>query len=56
VFEDVYNVVVYALEESLTAELRDQVIALWHDLVEPFFGRGQRQYMPLHTKAELQVS
>ena len=55
VFEDVYNVVIYALEEHLAAEVRDQVVALWHQLVEPYFGRDQRQYLPLHTKAELQV-
>lgn len=30
------------------------MLAFWHSFVEPFFGRGQRQYTPLHTKMEMQ--
>jgi hypothetical protein len=30
------------------------VLALWHSFVEPFFGRGERDYVPLHTKTEMQ--
>lgn len=30
------------------------MLSFWHAFVEPFFGRGQRQYNPLHTKMEMQ--
>lgn len=30
------------------------MLAFWHAFVEPFFGRGQRQYSPLHTKTQMQ--
>jgi hypothetical protein len=30
------------------------VLTLWHSFVEPFFGRGERSYVPLHTKTEMQ--
>lgn len=35
-------------------EARASVLSFWHAFVEPFFGRGQRQYNPLHTKMEMQ--
>lgn len=38
----------------LAGEARSSVLAFWHSFVEPFFGRGQRQYTPLHTKMEMQ--
>jgi hypothetical protein len=49
-----YQAVVYGIEEQLTGDVRDAVIAFWHTTVEPFFGRQQRQYQQLHTKKELQ--
>jgi hypothetical protein len=54
VFEDVYQAVVYGIEEQLTGEVRSSVLAFWHSFVEPFFGRGERAYVQLHTKTELQ--
>jgi hypothetical protein len=49
-----YQAVVYGIEEQLTGDVRDAVIAFWHTTVEPFFGRQQQQYQQLHTKTELQ--
>jgi hypothetical protein len=49
-----YQAVVYGIEEQLTGDVRDTVIAFWHTTVEPFFGRPQRPYQQLHTKTELQ--
>jgi hypothetical protein len=49
-----YQAVVYGIEEQLTGDVRDAVIAFWHTTVEPFFGRPQRPYQQLHTKTELQ--
>jgi len=37
-----------------SGEARSTVLAFWHAFVEPFFGRGQRQYSPLHTKTQMQ--
>lgn len=54
VFEDLYQAVVYGIEEQLTGDVREAVLTFWHSMVEPFFGRGQRQYHQLHTKTELQ--
>eukprot|EP00882_Tetradesmus_deserticola_P011207 GHRQ01011856.1.p1 GENE.GHRQ01011856.1~~GHRQ01011856.1.p1 ORF type:complete len:534 (+),score=277.95 GHRQ01011856.1:129-1730(+) len=54
VFDDMYQAVVYGMEEQLTGDVRDAVIAFWHSTVEPFFGRHQRTYTQLHTKTELQ--
>lgn len=39
---------------SCAGEARSSVLSFWHSFVEPFFGRGQRQYVPLHTKTEMQ--
>lgn len=39
---------------SCAGEARSSVLSFWHSFVEPFFGRGQRQYSPLHTKTEMQ--
>lgn len=52
-FDDVYQVIIYAVEESMSAEMRDAVLRFWHYLVEPFFGRGRREYVPLHVKQEM---
>lgn len=49
-----YQAVVYGIEEQLTGDVREAVVAFWHSTVEPFFGRGQRTYQQLHTKTELQ--
>lgn len=54
VFDDMYQAVVYGIEEQLTGDVRDAVIRFWHTTVEPFFGRQQRPYTQLHTKTELQ--
>eukprot|EP00878_Enallax_costatus_P007439 GHUV01007791.1.p1 GENE.GHUV01007791.1~~GHUV01007791.1.p1 ORF type:complete len:1062 (+),score=409.26 GHUV01007791.1:105-3290(+) len=54
VFDDLYQAVVYGIEEQLTGDVREAVLTFWHTMVEPFFGRGQRQYQQLHTKIELQ--
>lgn len=54
VFEDVYQAVVYGIEEQLAGDVREAVLNFWHTTVEPFFGRGQKQYQPLHTKTEMQ--
>eukprot|EP00879_Flechtneria_rotunda_P010154 GHRR01010615.1.p1 GENE.GHRR01010615.1~~GHRR01010615.1.p1 ORF type:complete len:776 (+),score=281.26 GHRR01010615.1:210-2537(+) len=54
VFGDVYQAVVYGIEEQLTGDARESVLAFWHTAVEPFFGRGVRQYQQLHSKTELQ--
>lgn len=35
-------------------DARSSVLSFWHKFVEPFFGRGQRAYTPLHTKTEMQ--
>lgn len=48
-FDDVYQVVVYALEEMLPSETRGSIIKLWHDIVEPFFGRDGKAYVRLHA-------
>lgn len=37
-----------------TGEARAAVLSFWHSFVEPFFGRGQRQYSPLHTQTQMQ--
>lgn len=39
---------------ACVGEARSSVLAFWHKFVEPYFGRGQRQYAPLHTKMEMQ--
>lgn len=54
VLEDLYQAVVYGIEEQLSGDVRESVLAFWHDSVEPFFGRGRRTYTPLHTQTELQ--
>ena len=30
------------------------MLSFWHSFVEPYFGRGQRQYTPLHTQKQMQ--
>ena len=52
VFDDVYQVAIYAVEEMLGADSRDAVVRFWHTVAEPLFGRrADAPYVPLHQAA-----
>ncbi|KAI8469341.1 MAG: hypothetical protein J3K34DRAFT_522233 [Monoraphidium minutum] len=55
VFDDVYHVVAYAVEDMLSGESREAVLRFWTRCVEPLFGLPERTYSQLHTKSEPEV-